>query len=67
MFAQFGSEVKLSSNAWFLAAQAAYAVDLNLALTYLNQAIEKRPDSPWNLMRWEEESIALPFEIEREG
>ncbi|WP_164848662.1 DUF1266 domain-containing protein [Paenibacillus sp. DCT19] len=27
----------------------------------------ERPDSPWNLMHWEEESIALPFELEREG
>ncbi|MCM3173358.1 J domain-containing protein [Paenibacillus sp. MER 99-2] len=40
MFTQFGSEVKLSSNAWFQAARAAYATDLNLALTYLNQAIQ---------------------------
>lgn len=40
MFAQFGSEVLLSSNAWFQAAQTAYDVDFNLALHYLNQAVD---------------------------
>ncbi|WP_338542922.1 hypothetical protein [Paenibacillus tundrae] len=40
MFAGFDSKVQLSGNAWFSVAQIAYEVDLNLALTYLNQAIE---------------------------
>ncbi|WP_458460802.1 hypothetical protein [Paenibacillus sp.] len=35
----FGSEVLLSSNAWFTAAQMAYDVDLKLALHYLNQSV----------------------------
>ncbi|MGR6542985.1 hypothetical protein [Paenibacillus tundrae] len=39
MFAGFDPKVQLSSNAWFSAAQIAYEVDLNLALHYLNQAV----------------------------
>ncbi|MDT9719011.1 hypothetical protein QVE09_08865 [Paenibacillus sp. ClWae2A] len=41
MIEGFGSEVLLSSNAWFLAAQMAYDVDLKLALQYLNQSVAR--------------------------
>ncbi|MDQ0170961.1 DUF1266 domain-containing protein [Paenibacillus tundrae] len=33
----------------------------------LIEPLLKRTDSPWNLLRWEEESIALPVDLEREG
>ncbi|WP_145319443.1 tetratricopeptide repeat protein [Paenibacillus xylanexedens] len=40
----FGSEVLLSSNAWFSAAQIAYDVDRKLALQYLNHSVAKAAD-----------------------
>jgi|GEM_PF-3117394 len=39
MIEGFGSEVLLSSNAWFSAAQIAYDVDRKLALQYLDQSV----------------------------
>lgn len=44
MIEGFGSEVLLSSNAWFSAAQIAYDVDRKLALQYLNHSVAKAAD-----------------------
>lgn len=44
-----------------------FEVDEALEHFSLIEPLLGRPESPWNLMRWEEESIALPFEIEREA
>ncbi|KQY88153.1 hypothetical protein ASD24_25905 [Paenibacillus sp. Root52] len=33
----------------------------------LIEPLLERTDSPWNLVRWEEESVALPVILEREG